>query len=138
MQDGDLVHYAIRTTASGTGEFKSDKTISDYLSQIPNAKKYKASALSTRENGALKVFVDDNKPFEVLVRTLTGNTITIKVKCATTDGRLKEMIQDREGIPPDQQRLICYGWQLEDARTMLDYGVESGAVISLVIRLRGC
>jgi len=73
----------------------------------------------------------------VQVKTLTGKIVTLSVCSSDTIEEVKDKIQDSEGIPPDQQRLIYAGQQLEDSRTLGDYRVYNGACISLVLRLRG-
>ena len=68
---------------------------------------------------------------------MTGKTITLRAFSFTTIGMVKRKIQEKEGIPPDQQRLINNGRQLEDSRNLNDYNIRNGARMELVLRLRG-
>ncbi|KDR21761.1 NEDD8 [Zootermopsis nevadensis] len=73
----------------------------------------------------------------IKVKTLTGKEIEIDIEPTDKVERIKERVEEKEGIPPQQQRLIFSGKQMNDEKTAQDYKVQGGSVLHLVLALRG-
>ena len=124
-------HYIIAPSVKikDNGIFNLDSLHKHTLGWVTGLPSTRPSTLPSLDQG-----LDD---IQISVKTLTGKTIELRVNPSMSIEDLKYAIQDKEGIPPDQQRVVFSGKQLEDENTLETYKIADGNTLHLVIRLRG-
>ncbi|KAI1707666.1 ubiquitin family domain-containing protein [Ditylenchus destructor] len=114
--------------------------IGDDIREAVSAKRRNDSADPTSSNSKKSKadFPPENNAMNIDIKTMTGKTKSLTVRKDCTVATFKTMIQYSEGMPPDQQRLIFAGKQLEDEKTLSDYNIREGSTVHIVLSLKGC
>ncbi|KAK7108511.1 polyubiquitin-like [Littorina saxatilis] len=95
------------------------------------------TSYSVKDGDTLHLLIRSVVPMQIFVKSLIGKTVTLDVNASDTVLQLKRQVEEREEIPPDMQRLIFNGKQLEDERTLASYNITRLATLHLLMRVVG-
>ena len=129
------VSSTLNTTVLSYHQYKKEESSEGYFKAVDIDQIFGLSRLIGRIGDKPVTEVGIGK--EIYVKTLTGKTLVLYVEDSSLVEDVKVTIQEREGIPPDQQRLIFSGRQLEDLRTLSEYGIRKEDTLHLVLRMTG-